>query len=150
MTNKQEEAAARERRYAKDGIDRALWSAKAHSQQDSSYTLGQADRRPQAKRPCSSCPYRKDKPHILTEEQQLANVTMIHYGQVQSCHAAAEAGKGVRCSGALRCLRGGDDLIVSPNELGTREPATFQEACDRWPKPKQKLKNPTPKENTDE
>lgn len=73
---------------------------------------------PVAKKPCKHCPYRKDKVNWLQEDTTLQNVTAIHYGEVQMCHMAQYTHK---CAGAAACLAGGNEQIVSPSELGTRE-----------------------------
>jgi len=90
--------------------------------------------RPEYKRPelqqkkvCSHCPYRKDKANWMDESRTFLNVALIHHKRQQSCHMAHDRGRIVGCKGALVCMEGGSDIVVSPSELGMRTPVALED-----------------------
>ena len=66
--------------------------------------------------PCLHCPYRKDRPNWMDQIRTFFNVCLIRRRVAQDCHMCASQ----VCYGAVKCLQGGDDQIVSPHELATR------------------------------
>lgn len=133
--------------YDKASLNTAL-SVAANAAEEIDDQLRQVAKGRVTKKPCVGCPYRKDKDNWLNEAATLCNVTMIHHGFAQTCHMSVKSGDPSKrrvCCGALRCLEGGDEQIVSPNELAMREPKeSFEAALEQYTKnvPTRKSKKP--------
>lgn len=84
----------------------------------------------QMKRACPGCPYRKDQPNWMDFDRTFYNVACVENGVQQNCHMAMKSGKIMGCYGSLVCISGGNEQIVSPQELRDR-PMCASEDCHK-------------------
>ena len=96
---------------------------------------------------CRNCPFRKDKPNWMHAHALEVNRARIARGEVQHCHESYEDNRvtlrstPVTCGGANRCLKGGDEMILSPEELAELEPATTEYYYQVFPRVKEEPAN---------
>lgn len=81
------------------------------------------------KRPCKHCPFRKDRPRWMTFFSLFMNqLRVLRYDTTQACHVLHQYERKrisqppTQCVGIEICKRGGNDMIMSFQELLEYEP----------------------------